>query len=126
MRFLCVSLRLRSTGASYWEQEGPREFCKCPCACVGLNAAVCTSNSSGALATGICMSRCQKLGRLGSRDSYWSDEVLSTGRVHTVCMYVCVMYVCMYVLLSVDLHTALPVNRPIGVVCVWVSVECVC
>lgn len=69
-----------------------------PCAGVGLNAAVCTSNSSGVPASGICMSRCQQLGDWDPGTATGQTEVLSTadGGIHTVCMYV-YMYVCIHV-----------------------------
>lgn len=104
---VCVSLRLRSIGASYWEQKGPREFCKCPRAGVGFNAAVCTSNSSGIPASGICMSRCQLLGDWDPGTATGQTEVLRTADegIHTVCMYAC-----MYMFSPVELHSALPVK----------------
>lgn len=77
----CVSLGARAQGDRLWDMESPGQLCVCVC------LTVCTSNWSRAAALGTFMSRCQQLGRLGSRSSYWA-ECLSpaAGGIHFVRM----------------------------------------
>lgn len=89
------------------------EVCVCVCVCVSTSEGSAPATAVGLWPRGAAMSRCQQVGRLGSRSSYWSGCVALPQEGSML-----------HIVISIMLKQRWEQDEAFGAVCV--SAECVC